>query len=1039
MRKYNFLFLLLISIVFSFVTNVKAQHYNFIRYDVKDGLALSQISRLDNLSDGKLLITTFGGGFDLYDGRTFANINSTDGLAHNNIYSIAKTSDSLIWFGTERGLSSFDGKSITNFTKNDGLPAELIWSLSVSSDSTLWIGTPKGLAKFEKGKISTIENKLVKGKDIWSLFSDSKGNVWIGTMKSLIIYNIDKGEFEAPEEYSDINTVHSFSEDKNGIIWAGTDYGLFKIQDKSIQNFGLKSGLTHDLIWSTYVDSKNNLWLGTNQGVTLFRNGEFIQFTANQGLTDYKIWAIQEDFENNIWIGSDEGLYKLNDINFKIYKEVNGKPIDAWTIVEKGKDDYLISSELQGIIQFKNGKFTDIKIGDADIYGISTIFIDRDNNTWVASDKGIYKYSNFNFNKSTISYKQNTGPITHIMQDKAGNIKFASYYDGTIEFNGKEFFKYKTGLSDPPIIYDYLLDQKEKLWAATSFGIMIVTRDSMYVPGGFEHLTNYSIENLVQDSYGTIWAGSYEIGLISFDPIDLENIEFDTVSVKHGLSNQSIMATTTDGDNNLWISTNFGFNRFDIDEYHKTGKKIILSYNLDDGIPGVEGYQNGILTDSKNNVIIGTIDGLVVFDPQKVKVNKTEPIVKFTKLKIVNKEFNEKIISGNKLENYINNPLELSYDHNNLTIEFVGICLTNPSTVEYSFQLNNDDWSNPSLDSKAYLPNLDYGEYTLKVKAANNNGVWSTKPASLKFELIAPFWQKVWFQFLMAIAFLGLAFLFYLYRMNRMERINKELEERIAERIKYENKLKKSERELRAAKELAENSDKLKSEFLAQMSHEIRTPINSILSYTSLIKEDIKEHIDASLKEGFSIIENSSRRLIKTIDSILNMSQLQTGSFDFKKKNLNLTSLLSDLHQEFQNIASEKYLKLELNMPEKDCFVYADHYTTAQMLANLIDNAIKYTNRGKIAIDLKEPSPTKFVVKIIDSGIGISKEFQKRIFDPFTQEQQGYTRKYDGSGLGLSLVLKYAKLNEVDLTFESKKDEGTTFILVFPHQNSKSI
>lgn len=123
---------------------------------------------------------------------------------------------------------------------------------------------------------------------------------------------------------------------------------------------------------------------------------------------------------------------------------------------------------------------------------------------------------------------------------------------------------------------------------------------------------------------------------------------------------------------------------------------------------------------------------------------------------------------------------------------------------------------------------------------------------------------------------------------------------------------------------------------------------------------------------------------------------------------------------------------MELNIPKNDCFVFADHYTIAQMIANLLDNAIKYTKRGSVTIELLGTSTSYFAVRISDTGIGMSEEYQEKIFEPFTQEHQGYSRKYDGSGLGLSLVMKYAKLNDVDLTFKSKQTEGTSFKLVFP-------
>jgi signal transduction histidine kinase len=213
------------------------------------------------------------------------------------------------------------------------------------------------------------------------------------------------------------------------------------------------------------------------------------------------------------------------------------------------------------------------------------------------------------------------------------------------------------------------------------------------------------------------------------------------------------------------------------------------------------------------------------------------------------------------------------------------------------------------------------------------------------------------------------------------------------------------------------------------MSHEIRTPINSILSYSSLLQEDVKDKIDESLKDGFSIIQNSGHRLIKTIDSILNLSQFQTGSFDLNKKNTNLCNILKDLFEEFKRMAEQKNIKLILDVGKSECFAYVDQYTISQLIANLVDNAIKYTEKGKVEITLRNID-NKIAIEVSDTGIGMSDEFKEKLFSPFTQEEQGYTRRYEGSGLGLSLVNKYAEVNNAEIKYSSIKGKGTKFTLL---------
>ena len=245
-------------------------------------------------------------------------------------------------------------------------------------------------------------------------------------------------------------------------------------------------------------------------------------------------------------------------------------------------------------------------------------------------------------------------------------------------------------------------------------------------------------------------------------------------------------------------------------------------------------------------------------------------------------------------------------------------------------------------------------------------------------------------------------------------------------------KVKEFEEALIEAKEKAEESDRLKSEFLAQISHEIRTPVNSILSFTNLLKEEISELGITDLMENFNMIENGGRRLIRTVDLILNMSELQNGTYkpDFQDFDL-AEDIIKPIIFEFKTQAESKNIGLELNNNlTKTCYIEADDYTVTQIFVQLIDNAIKFTYEGKVEINLFHDD--EFVnVEIKDTGIGISKEYRERMFKPFCQEDRGYTRKFDGNGLGLSLVKKCSEINNAKISFQSEKDVGTVFTVSF--------
>lgn len=243
---------------------------------------------------------------------------------------------------------------------------------------------------------------------------------------------------------------------------------------------------------------------------------------------------------------------------------------------------------------------------------------------------------------------------------------------------------------------------------------------------------------------------------------------------------------------------------------------------------------------------------------------------------------------------------------------------------------------------------------------------------------------------------------------------------------------KKMIEEIIRAKEKAETSEKLKTEFLAQISHEIRTPINIMTSNVQLIKDEVEDKFDEEFQEVFSSISRASHRIIRTIDLILNMAELQTGAYQPSMKRINLDSeILQSLYLEYLHLAKSKNLNLEYKCLTGESNIVADEYSAAQIFANLIDNAIKYTETGTIEVILLKNKEGEIEVEVKDSGIGMSTEFLERLFEPFVQEERGYTRSFDGNGLGLALVKNYCEINNASIEVHSEKNVGTSFRIRF--------
>lgn len=246
----------------------------------------------------------------------------------------------------------------------------------------------------------------------------------------------------------------------------------------------------------------------------------------------------------------------------------------------------------------------------------------------------------------------------------------------------------------------------------------------------------------------------------------------------------------------------------------------------------------------------------------------------------------------------------------------------------------------------------------------------------------------------------------------------------------FESVRESTEKRMMEATELAQKSDQLKSEFLAQMSHEIRTPINSIINFTSLLINDNANNPTDDEKLYLEYIQNASARLIRTINLILNMSEIELGTYQANFENLNLVeSVLKPTCAEFRNEAEEKGLEMICkNEVEEGDHVIADKYTITQSIVNLVDNAIKYTNSGHVSIRYFKENE-HHIVEVADTGVGISEEYFPQMFKKFSQEDQGYARKFEGNGLGLALVKKYCDINKASISVASEKGKGTKFTI----------
>ncbi|NQV38791.1 MAG: response regulator [Candidatus Marinimicrobia bacterium] len=244
-----------------------------------------------------------------------------------------------------------------------------------------------------------------------------------------------------------------------------------------------------------------------------------------------------------------------------------------------------------------------------------------------------------------------------------------------------------------------------------------------------------------------------------------------------------------------------------------------------------------------------------------------------------------------------------------------------------------------------------------------------------------------------------------------------------------------SRKQLEVALEKAQEGERMKSLFMANMSHEIRTPLNAIMGFTNLIEMSTRNLVSEEEKGFFDIVKKSGTRLLHTVHEILDISQIEAGTYNLYMEHLDLCTLVKNLVQEFEMIATQKGLELVYEAELETAIIEVDQLGISQAISNIIDNAIKYTDQGKITV-LLEQKPKHYVLSIRDTGIGIAEDYLNKLYEVFSQESEGYTKKYQGIGLGMSIAKRHLDLNHIAVKVESTKGVGTTFTLTFPEDPS---
>ena len=680
---------------------VPAQFIPYMQnYDTEQGLSCSAITSGDKSSicdsKGNLWFGTAGGGASRYDGKSFINFTTSQGLANLYVYCILEDRVGNIWFGTEGGASCYDGESFTNYTTKQGLASDLVYCIMQDKAGNLLFGTNKGVSRYKDGQITNFtSSQLFANKTVSSIIEDKAGNMWFGTTTAgLFRYNGKTFKNFTTNQKLANNCINCIMQDKKGDLWFGTSVGVSKYDRNTFTNYTTIQGLTNNSVNCITEDKTGTLWFGTDCGVSRFneseiqsKTGSFTNFTTTQGLENNCVNSITEDQTGYLWFGTvGNGISRYDGNAFTNSTSAQGLVNNAvWSIHEDRTGNIWFGTN-KGLSRFDGHYYTNYTASQGFFNNVfNSIAEDKSENTWFGTDKGVIRFDGHTFYRYTKAQGLIHNVILSIVEDNTGNIWFGTSV-GLSCYNGKNFINYTTaqGLVNNNINC-ITKDKKGNLWLATAGGVSRYNGKYFTNYTTAQGLPNNTILTITEDKAGNLWIGTAGGGISRYDGKTFLN--FTTVQ---GLADNSICAIVQDQKGILWIGTNQGLSGLFFQTtglQNKTGRSLIPAgllkasneklrtyrpiweiYNTKTGYPLIRdvngGSNNGaMICDNKGIIWIGTGNektALVRFDYHSVLKNKQPLSLNLQSIKVNN----ENICWHNLL-----NPVSADREKNRLAIQ----------------------------------------------------------------------------------------------------------------------------------------------------------------------------------------------------------------------------------------------------------------------------------------------------------------------------------------------------------------------------------
>ena len=945
-----------------------------------------------------------------------------------------------------------------------------IEKILIDNKNNLWLGLYNfGVVKYNIQtnnityyKYNKTNHTGIVDKRITSIYKDNTNAIWFGGYSNgICLFNYENDNFTQFTNTKDkIKVVNGIVKDKNNNYWIGTRDGLFlfDVQKNQFIKYADShhpvSVLESNFVSHLYIGKQDNLWIGTFMGGISYSN------LINNNFTHYRYSRIDNpyflnqkdvntialDNNNDIWIGLESGgLAHLNR--------------------QSGKYNYYIENTNN-----KNCLQSNI---------VKDIQFTPEGNAWIGTYNGL-SFFNKEKNSFTTTFT-NSKKIKGLLENHIYQLLYDSNKNLWIETATKiQLLRYNsdTILSiniNPKSLRKWILDLNEiaednngDIWVTSKSGLFKINSKTLEHTLFNKHkgLDIKNVNYIHKDSKGKLW---FNIGIGKLICLNPNNWEYTVFDKTKNMPNIDFKTFFDDKNGNIWASTNNGIYKF-INIINNKDTVIYKSYNTNDGLQNKLFYRSSGCSGNDNEFYFGGINGFNSFNPNKIKTNPYPPTIEFTEIKANNKIVNiNDTIEGNIILTKSitkTDKIKLNHKIKTISISFVAIHYNTPKNNIYRYKMEgiDEDWITANGNNyTATYSTLTPKEYTFKVQVANRDKVWNKNTLKLKIEVVPPWWKTKIFILFITILIVLLLILAYKLKVKILKKYQKHLESVIEARTKdlqdlnseleegreeirskneellkhkseLEDTVKKRTTELEKAKIKAEESDRLKSAFLANISHEIRTPLNAIVGFSSLFANPDLSQKD--IEEYITIIEKNSNSLTVLINDILDISKIEVGQLDLIISDFNVNEILSDLEMYYRyREDNENVSIIFINKNSSKLIINNAPERFKQIVINLINNAIKFTDKGFIKFGY-EKRDNDILFYVHDSGTGIPPENINNIFKYF-QKYNTNNKNHRGTGLGLSISKQLIEIMGGKIWAESEEGIGTKILFTLPYKYKK--